>query len=1850
MFLNRLSTALCAIMCLGGVVLGTNPDTRLNANKVGEESSLLAPLYVSIILLPHSPKCNGESNGSIEVQVVTGTGVAPYSYQLQADGGALLAPVINNPSIFYINNLSAGSYTVYITDAVGTTGFNTTTISENPILNIDLEQPITQPACSGNTADLLFEANGGNNSSYTYDLYKGSLIDNSNSNGDFFGRGAGIYSLVVTDGSGCTKSYNGTIEIKVPAVIDFSFNILSNITCEDGFAKVDFNNLPIDAFTIDVHNIDLDKHYTAHDINYVYSNLDARNYEVTVTRNSCPADFQTKTFTVEGFDPIIISTLPASPVNLSCGGSNDLTDIEITIDGGRSGLQVHVVLDNNNGIADDQEFTVAYGSTGSFANVAGGNYTIRWNDVSNSTCKGTYNYVINSPASVLSFLGTVTGGSTSCNGLSDGTIQIPVSGGQVPYAYYVNNISKPNAADFQLSAGTYTVYVEDANGCTTDEVQVTITQPDPVVANHIAANDVDVSCPGSNDGSIAVSSISGGSGTYLYDLSGTLTRTDRSIGNLSDYTISSLIAGTYSATIKDDKGCAANTLSDIIIEEPTSLLLDEITFSDAIVCYGGTTNVFVLANGGLQPVITYQLLKGGVVIDTQTGNSGVTFTSLLASAYQLKVWGDANCQTIDTTFTIASSKQIILNNFSDSIMVPCSGDEATLNLSIQGSLPFNYSLDGGSDIAFDNASSTAITGLGATLTGQTHLINITDVNSCSKQISVIVYEPEGLTNTQPTVTDVTCKGTATGKVKLQVNGGTAGYSITLGAYSQSFSTGNVLMNNIAAGTYSLQVSDKRGCTLAAPIEVIVEEPAQEFIIQDPVIVSPILCSGEQAEVEITAVGGWNVDKEINVIGQGVDLTQPSGSSFILPVGTYTITATNADGCSAVRYFDVAGPKELVLDISSFSSVSCFGADDAQITLLVSGGTPGYSYNIDGSSFIPFSGNTVKIDAGLVSKKYDIIIRDANGCTSNQESVTISEPTEVNFTVTKIDSVECNGGTSGRIILGATGGTGTYSYSLSGTVGTFQTSNIFANLTAGDYPVYVQDSNNCQARDNGNTVAVGEPDYPIVISDVQVIQGILCAGDNNAIITVDASGGQPYVGLQYKVSGTSYQTNNEISGLGDGKYTVFVSDSRGKCETAWSSEITLVDPPNLTLIDPKVINVLCNNKKNGSVSIEADGGTAPYSYYLSDETGLIEGPKIVGEFYNLGGKSTNTTIPVSTTYTVKVEDGNKCAAEYVFSITNPARLQMDEIDHHQVTCNGLGNGWVKVQVQGGTGAYSFKKDFSDVNSTTDVTSVSSNVYTINKYTGGIYMPMVLDANQCSDTVSLPIQIIDPPKLIIADVDPGVKDCNYSTNDVTTIVLDDTNIGTPGYRYSIDGGTTTQNSNVFKNARKKLITPYVIDTMGCSYTYEVMEISWPDSLIVGLTKNEIRCWDYQYGTATIDFVGGTAPYYVSVDAPLFPNPVVIEENTSAPSTTKTIGANPNKLFGWGVNHDIYVKDENGCAAENFAISESSTPIVTYKWDFVDTLKLLNIDPTRPKCAGDQGTIQYTVSGGTEPYAYWVQDKESSGSVVPTNQDDDGLVNVPTGMTLYCYISDINSCRAYVPDNPGKNYLTTYIYPINDTVSVEISILKAPYCPSTKDGRVGLEVTGFLKDGVTFYVDKLDTIYDTYREVFVDQILKEQATDSARITLPPGADTINVFEWMYSVRLDTIDYKFTAGLYGITFIDNITECDVSYQFELIPDSSDCEDIFPKVFTPNNDNKNDLWMVSQYEKSDVQLKIFTAYGELVYEFSGLVPENGLTWDGLDKNNRPVPAGTYIYVYQPDVTEDQTNLVYGTVTILRNR
>jgi gliding motility-associated-like protein len=1855
MFFKRLSISLVSLLMVGSLAMGANSG-NLKVNQNGKEVEVAAPLDLTPILTPVSPRCAGESNGKIDVEIFTGSGTAPFSYSYSKDGGAYTAFITGLGSPFSISNLAKGTYTVIIKDSstpVQQQSTQTVTINDNPALTISQVGTITNPACAGGTVDLKFQASGGNGSSYTYSLWtNGTLLDPQNTTGEFLSKGTGNYMAVVTDGQGCTKSSN-VISVVVPQFFTISSDIISQITCAGSFASVRINGVPSDPSTLVITNTTLNKTNYTH-TNYVFSNLDAGTYTVLVTRNSCPTDKSETSFTIEKFDAITLVTSPVSPQSVLC--TSDKATISVTVGGGKPTSMVKLVLDNNDGITGNDPETAffAYGETKSFDNVPAGTYSIRAIDQNNSSCTVSTTYIVSSPSAPIDFATEPYTTNALCY-QADGKLHISVKDGTSPYNYFVNDnqilSSSPATVEIVNKAGTYEVYATDANGCKTATRQLKISEPSQLLALNIENANKNVSCFGGNDGEIAIV-ISGGTKPYAYTYTGPSTGSGSGDTVIS---IGALKAGTYNITVTDKNNCTTPAITPIAISEPFELKFEQLTF-DQIKCFGGTTSVITKATGGPNTDYNYKLLIGTTLIEEKSGSGIIEFKDLESSTYTLRVTSGMFCAPKDTTFVINARKKITINDNTGIVTVKCPGDDGQFMLKVSGESPFSYSVNGNpTKTPFTYSDSTLVSGLAASAgAGQTHLITVYDGNDCDTTITIRVIEPFPLSYTQLSKKDVTCKNGNNGSFEFVMTGG-SGYYIATSNGIESRGRDTLRFSNLLAGTYNVTVTDSNLCLLNTNYSVIINEPADSFKIST-LLNLPILCPGDSTVLTVGAGGGSSSNYSITVEGpNGYSETKAKNNTqFTLRGGTYAVIATDENNCKHRVDYTISEPKALVIKVLSSRDVSCFEKDDAQITFSVTGGSAPYLYGLAGvgSATIPVVSDTTLINGGIEAKAtpYVLFVKDKNNCPSNTVDVTINEPTQVEFTF-KEDSVECFGDSNGSITVTPTGGKGTYKYYLvkpDNSILLQDNNGRFLDLLAGEYKLAVKDGNNCSAKQDSSIAKVLEPKL-IRIEDAIVLDSISCNGLNDARVQIKATGGEPNIPLQYGLSGRVFQTESIIENVSAGRHKIFVKDSRGKCQKTWSQELEVINPPKLSLLPALIEHVKCHNEQNGSIAVEATGGTGAYFYNLYDEGyNQMRPTQISKVFANLGVQSADPLKDSFTKYYYQVVDGNGCKDSTTTQIRNPSKIRASFASKTNVTCNDKTDGTILLNVEGGTIASQYKLSTLE-SSIVTTTKISNTEYKMIGLSGTKnYTPIVTDDNGCTFTLAETIEIINPPRLVIKDVITSKKQCNNSTDDSTVIVLDDLLFGTKGaYKYTIDNWKTQQTNPVFINVRQRTVLPAVKDSNDCPASFQELPIVWPDSFIVNIKKNEIQCWDRQYGTLSLEFDGGIGPYYVGINQPTFSDNRFYDENTESPTTKVTLGGTED-LFLYNDSYTIYIKDKNNCPAINHNVQRSSDPINTYSWFPVDTLVLKNIDPTRPKCNGSKGTIQYDVVGGTPPYRYWIQE-QLEGGVTPTNQDDDGLIDVPTGKLLYAFVTDYYKCKPMVPLNPGFEFLTTWIEAINDTVKVEIDTIKQPYCPSTRDGKIGLQITDFLNGGVTFIVNKIDTTYDREVEVYSATIGVDEATDSIEVD-SPDPDVL-IKEWKFSIDNYEVDYKFTIGDYTIKFLDNKTGCDVKYSFSLSPDTLICEDIFPNFFTPNDDKQNDLWQVSTFEKSNVDLKIFTAYGELVYHYYGLVPQEGLTWDGISNvkgKKQHVPVGTYMYIYQPDLNDNKSKPITGTITILR--
>lgn len=440
-------------------------------------------------------------------------------------------------------------------------------------------------------------------------------------------------------------------------------------------------------------------------------------------------------------------------------------------------------------------------------------------------------------------------------------------------------------------------------------------------------------------------------------------------------------------------------------------------------------------------------------------------------------------------------------------------------------------------------------------------------------------------------TDESCFGAADGSALIVIDEGE-------GPFTYEWSTGatTAQLDNLSAGTYLATVFDSDGNTVE--LETIISSP-EEIVLTASVVNAT--CAGiANGSIDLTASGG--VGNFTYSWSTGANTEDIDG----LVSGSYIVTVTDANGCSATERFTVAN--DINISINAVVTKSSCSEDDGAIDITVSGGTAPYTFTWD-------NGATTEDLTGLAPNIYRLTVTDANGCTGNKTFVVQeNNPISITASTTQTGCVEDN---SGSVDITVSGGAEPYSYSWSNG----ETTEDLTGLAAGIYTVMVTDQNGCSSTLRA-VVSSNTFDVSAQISDVS------CFGASDGAIELTPSGGV----APYTFSWSNGETGASISGLAATLYRVTVTDATG-CEKNLSYYVN--EPAELTA-SATVSNPTCETSGN-NIDLTVTGGTGEYAYSWSngattqDLTGLADGEYTV-DITDSNGCQTSLTITVNATAT------------------------------------------------------------------------------------------------------------------------------------------------------------------------------------------------------------------------------------------------------------------------------------------------------------------------------------------------------------------------------------------------------------------------------------------------------------------------------------------------------------------------------------------------------------------------------------------------------------------------------------------
>ncbi len=830
----------------------------------------------------------------------------------------------------------------------------------------------------------------------------------------------------------------------------------------------------------------------------------------------------------------------------------------------------------------------------------------------------------------------------TCNGDTNGSATVSVTGGTAPYTYTLNGMSQSNGTFTNLAAGNYTLSIEDNLGCATTQT-IMIDEPDIL---ELTATHTNTSCGGifiTNDGTIMLTA-SGGTPDYMYSLDNVNFTNNNIFENLGE--------GDYTLYVNDVNNCEASV--EVTVSSPPGLGLNYEL--DGFFCNGDEGTITITAGGGT-PDYMYSVGYGYQVSNIF---ENVPFT--VGGVFVM----DANGCEFHTDISIIEPTPITLTT--SNTPASCNGgtDGSATVEATNGEAPYNYQ--------WDSNANNQTTQTATDLALGSYNVTVTDNNGCTAttvasvpELSSLEYTIEG--------SELDCNGDTNGTASVTVTAGTM-------PYNYEWSNGQITesISGLSCGIYTITITDGGGCSAVNNIEVI--EP--EALTLD-LTSTNALCNGDTGTITGTTNGGttpylyeWSNAETTANINATAD--------------TYICTVTDANGCTATAEASITEPAPLILNYTN-TNIDCNGTGDGTITLTASGGTPNYMYSLDNVNF-----QNNNIFNNLNGGNYIVYVNDANDCTAMQE-VTITESSTITLMLTS--TAESCDGNDGTATVTAANGAGDYTYLWTGG----QSTAIASMLNAGTYTVTVTDANDCTAIDSievassaniqlgatatdvtcfgaadgeGIVIADGVPPYTYLWDanagnqtgasatglsggtyTVEVTDGTGCTAATNVIINepdqliLDITGvnlscsGEANGGASVTASGGTgtylYEWNNmestpQINDLFAGDYSVTVTDTNGCQETA---TVTLTQPAESISINAVGSTVDCYGDSNGTITVNAAGGTPPYIYSLDNENFTTSNM--------FSGLSADT-------YTVYAQDATgDCLANTTATVTEPAEL-------------------------------------------------------------------------------------------------------------------------------------------------------------------------------------------------------------------------------------------------------------------------------------------------------------------------------------------------------------------------------------------------------------------------------------------------------------------------------------------------------------------------------------------------------------------------------------------------------------------
>lgn len=1553
--------------------------------------------------------------GDGEITVNTSGGTPPYYYYLNS---APPSPFIASGVSSVVIPVSApGTYTITVYDAnncIGTTQ-QIITASLPPTYTVSHTDILC--ASDPNAGTITFNVTNANGNTLMYSIDGGTTWQASPI---FTNLPAGSYNTTVqyTVGTAVCTSAIQVITILPANPLTATAAITTAYTCTSAGAitvTVTANGAGGLMYSLDG---------ITWQASPVFSPLTAGTYTVFVRdANGCVITIA-PSLTIAPLTPPTDLNFSSTP--LTC--PTNVSTVTVTAVGGSTPLTYQITA------------PAAYASsntTGIFSNLPPGTYTFVVTDSKNCTYTETYTI---SPLAPFTVTPTVVS-NVVCFGSSTGVIRFTVSGYSPTYNYtvtgpggYSQSATGVVSATITLPAGpagTYTITVTNpVTNCQDTEI---ITILGPAAALTATVVTTPVTCTGL--GTITVNA-SGGWGGYVYTIAPVA-------GNLSGNVFSNVPAGSYVVTTTDANGCAIT--NNVTFTAPTTPILTLSPTSDFCFDSGNQATLVVTASNGVAP---YSFsINGSAYVLSNTPVDSHTFSNLMPGTHTVWVrdaFGCVNTAVFTQTINSQLTANIVLNKDFDCTASP----NAVINGNIFNGYPpyTNYavSYNGGAFVSLGAVVGSTFSYSIPTTNPGTYQFQVTDSRGCIALTNIINISPLSLPvlTVTPATQMLACNGDATGVINVTVTGGNPTFTITVLNTTTGVNYGSQT-TGLPAGNYTITVVDSKSCSDTE--NVVINQPAP---ITFTTTVNPITCNIAGSTYNPGSIC-INTDLAGGTLPITFVLTNSSGAPVGAPIvvaslpmasqvcfpnidyGVYTITATDANGCSKVvtNLSMSSPPSGLTFNFSSLASC----AAGAELTVTIGGAVIGpgiFQFGIVDLSTSPWSSNFVNANPGpnvhtftglIPGATYTIVVRDlTTGCYYFETAPTA--PTGINPTATVTPkNVTCRGAADGQIsftLAGLSPGVTQFSYQLINAVtnlniglpvivnAPFTFPYVISPLAPGSYNILIQEL-------DGTNAGCGKTFGPFVITESATVLSLTASATNDncnvnaGVITAVASGGTAPYTYQFLPFGSPAPTEfspgwlaSNIFNTESGAYTVYVKDANGCIRSA--NVTVLLDPT--PVITATIVNA-CASQGNYQITVNLSSpGVAPYM--LSIDNGAYQ---LVTFPYTISGLSSGV-------HTFEVIDRNGCGNDGTpISVTILEPLSASATFTTQPTCN-TATGTITVVAIGGSGNYTYT-----LAPITNGTGVFTNM------APGTYVITITDTTTtCTTTATVTLAAAIVPSFTLAQT--PVK-CFGDNNGSITVTLLAGNTDIP-YTYEIIAGPVlapAQSSNIFINLPAGNYTVQVNSGRDCTNTASII-VGTPSALAATATLPSpvFTCTNNVVNTTQVQIDvtpgTGTAPYTYSIGGGFFSTNIFnVSGSTAGPVT---------------VNYTV--KDNNGCLF-NGSIVIPQIILITATVNQSQQIDCIN--------SGEIVTINAV--GGSGSYSYVSLPQPGGATNVVAGPGPNQFTISAPGTYYFSVIDNITGC-----------YFDTaaYLIPVFNTIDVVATATKPVTCFGGSDGELTFNVSGY------------------------------------------------------------------------------------------------------------------------------------------------------------------------------------------------